>query len=62
MNSSRPSVAGNETPAADAFTERVRKGDKALYRARFAGFDEEAAEAACKQIRLSDMGCVALRK
>ena len=27
--------------AADPFTERVQKGDKALYRARFAGFDKD---------------------
>ena len=31
--------------AADPFTERVQKGDKALYRARFAGFDKATAEA-----------------
>ena len=31
--------------AADPFTERVQKGDKAYYRARFAGFDKATAEA-----------------
>ena len=47
--------------AADAFTERVRKGDKALYRARFAGFDKATAEAACKQLKRSDIDCMAVR-
>ncbi len=47
--------------AADAFTERVQKGDKALYRARFAGFDKAAAEAACKQLKRSDIDCMAVR-
>ena len=47
--------------AADPFTERVQKGDKALYRARFAGFDKTAAEAACKQLKRSDMDCMAVK-
>ncbi len=47
--------------AADPFTERVQKGDKALYRARFAGFDKETAEAACKQLKRNDFECMALK-
>jgi D-alanyl-D-alanine carboxypeptidase len=47
--------------AADPFTERVQKGDKALYRARFAGFDKATAEAACKQLKRSDFECMALK-
>lgn len=47
--------------AADPFTERVQKGDKALYRARFAGFDKAMAEAACKQLKRSDIECMALK-
>ncbi len=47
--------------AADAFTERVQKGDKALYRARFAGFDKATAEAACKLLKRSDIECMALK-
>jgi len=47
--------------AADPFTERVQKGDKALYRARFAGFDKTTAEAACKQLKRSDFECMALK-
>jgi D-alanyl-D-alanine carboxypeptidase len=46
---------------ADAFTERVQKGDKALYRARFAGFDKDMAEAACKQLKRSDIACMAVK-
>jgi D-alanyl-D-alanine carboxypeptidase len=47
--------------AADPFTERVQKGDKALYRARFAGFDKTTAETACKELKRSDFQCMALK-
>lgn len=47
--------------AADPFTERVQKGDKALYRARFAGFDKTTAEAACRQLKRNDFACLALK-
>lgn len=47
--------------AADPFTERVQKGDKALYRARFAGFDKVTAEAACRQLKHNDFACLALK-
>jgi len=47
--------------AADAFTERVEKGGKAYYRARFAGFDRATAEATCKLLKRSDMECMAVR-
>jgi D-alanyl-D-alanine carboxypeptidase len=46
---------------ADSFTERVQKGDRALYRARFAGFDRTMAEAACRQLKRSDMACITVR-
>jgi D-alanyl-D-alanine carboxypeptidase len=46
--------------AADPFTERVQKGDKALYRARFAGFDKGTAEAACRELKRNDFDCMAL--
>jgi D-alanyl-D-alanine carboxypeptidase len=46
---------------ADPFTERIQKGDKAFYRARFAGFDRSTAEAACKQLKRSDFECMALK-
>jgi len=47
--------------AKDPFTERVQKGDKALYRARFAGFDKSTAEAACRALKRSDFECMALK-
>jgi D-alanyl-D-alanine carboxypeptidase len=47
--------------AADPFTERVQKGDKALYRARFAGFDKTTAEAACKQLKRNDFECMTVK-
>jgi len=47
--------------AADPFTERIQKGDKAFYRARFAGFDKTTAEAACRQLKRSDFECMALK-
>jgi D-alanyl-D-alanine carboxypeptidase len=47
--------------AADPFTERIQKGDKAFYRARFAGFDKTTAESACKQLKRSDFECMALK-
>jgi D-alanyl-D-alanine carboxypeptidase len=46
---------------ADRFTERVQKGDKALFRARFAGFDRATAEAACRQLKRSDIACMAVK-
>jgi D-alanyl-D-alanine carboxypeptidase len=47
--------------AADPFTERVQKGDKALYRARFAGFDKSTAETACRELKRSDFQCMTLK-
>jgi D-alanyl-D-alanine carboxypeptidase len=47
--------------AADPFTERVQKGDKALYRARFAGFDKATAEAACRELKRNDFDCMAMK-
>ena len=46
---------------ADAYTERVTKGEKTYYRARFAGFDKDAAEAACKQLKRNEIACMALK-
>jgi D-alanyl-D-alanine carboxypeptidase len=46
---------------ADPFTERMQKGDKTLYRARFTGFDKTTAEAACRQLKRSDFECMALK-
>ena len=43
------------------FTERVVKGDKTLYRARFAGLDKEQAEAACQHLKKNEIACMALK-
>jgi D-alanyl-D-alanine carboxypeptidase len=47
--------------AADPFTEGVQRGDKLLFRARFAGFDKESAEIACKELKLGHFQCMALK-
>jgi D-alanyl-D-alanine carboxypeptidase len=46
---------------ADPYTERTTKGEKTYYRARFAGFDRNQAEAACKQLKRNDIACMALK-
>ncbi|MBM3609532.1 MAG: D-alanyl-D-alanine carboxypeptidase, partial [Alphaproteobacteria bacterium] len=46
---------------ATPFTEQVAKGNATLYRARFAGLDERHAEAACKALKRSGMGCFTTR-
>ncbi len=47
---------------ADSFTEPVvSRGNKKLYRARFAGLDRGEAEAVCRTLRRSDISCITLR-
>jgi D-alanyl-D-alanine carboxypeptidase len=47
---------------ADPFTEAVTaKGDKKLYRARFAGLDRDQAEAVCRTLRRSEISCITVR-
>jgi D-alanyl-D-alanine carboxypeptidase len=46
---------------ADRYTERTVKGDKTYYRARFVGFDRDRAEAVCRQLKRSEMDCLALK-
>jgi D-alanyl-D-alanine carboxypeptidase len=46
---------------ADPFTQKVAKGSKSLYRARFAGLDRREAESACKSLRRSDIPCLMLK-
>ena len=46
---------------AEPFTERVTKGATELYRARFAGFDQDAAEAACKYFKRNEIACMATK-
>ena len=47
--------------SAEPFTERVTKGDATLFRARFAGFDRDRAEAACKVLKRNEIACLALK-
>jgi D-alanyl-D-alanine carboxypeptidase len=47
---------------ADPFTETVvAKGDKKLFRARFAGLDRDQAEAVCRTLKRSDISCITVR-
>jgi D-alanyl-D-alanine carboxypeptidase len=46
---------------ADAFTERVTKGPETLYRARFAGLDEDSADAACRHFKRNRIDCFAVK-
>jgi D-alanyl-D-alanine carboxypeptidase len=47
---------------ADPFTEPVvAKGDKKLYRARFAGLERDQAEAVCRALKHSDISCITVR-
>ena len=51
-----------ELATAHPLTERVQKGEKVLYRARFTGFNKETAEVACQHLKRSDMSCIALEE
>ena len=55
------SKAKDQLSKADPFTERVAKGDKTLYRARFAGLDKDQAEAACKSLKNNEIPCMLLK-
>jgi D-alanyl-D-alanine carboxypeptidase len=54
-------VAGRLVAKADPFTEKVVKGSQELYRARFAGFDQNSAEAACKLFKRNEIACMAMK-
>jgi D-alanyl-D-alanine carboxypeptidase len=58
---SAQSMAHDLLGSADGFTERVVKGSKELYRARFAGLDKDQAEAACHYFKRNDIACMALK-
>jgi len=53
--------AKDQLGQADPFTEKVAKGDKALYRARFAGLEKAQAENACKNLKRSDIPCMVMK-
>jgi D-alanyl-D-alanine carboxypeptidase len=47
---------------AEPFTEPVvAKGDRKLFRARFAGLDRDQAEAVCRTLKRSDISCITVR-
>lgn len=47
---------------ADPFTEAVvAKGDRKLFRARFAGLDRDQAEAVCKTLKRSEISCITVK-
>jgi D-alanyl-D-alanine carboxypeptidase len=53
--------AKNLLGKADPFTERIEKGEKVLFRARFAGLEKNQAEAACKHLKRSDIPCMLVK-
>ncbi len=53
--------AGSLLGKADPFTETVSRGGKNFYRARFAGLDKDAAEAACRALKRSEISCIAIK-
>ena len=55
------SMAQSRLDKADPFTEHVTKGDKEFYRARFAGFDRDGAEALCRYFKRNDIACMVLK-
>jgi D-alanyl-D-alanine carboxypeptidase len=47
---------------ADPFTEPVvTKGEKQLFRARFAGLDRDQAEAVCRTLKRSEISCITIK-
>jgi D-alanyl-D-alanine carboxypeptidase len=46
---------------ANPFTEVFSKGSKTYYRARFAGLDQDSAEATCKVLKRADISCMTVR-
>ncbi len=47
--------------SADPYTERVAKGDKELFRARFTGLEKSQAETACKHLKRNEIPCMMLK-
>jgi D-alanyl-D-alanine carboxypeptidase len=46
---------------AEPFTEKTTKGEKTMFRARFAGLEKERAEAVCKQLKRNEIPCMFLK-
>lgn len=47
--------------SAQPFTEKVQRGGETLWRARFAGLDENEAESACRALKRSGFACFTTR-
>jgi D-alanyl-D-alanine carboxypeptidase len=60
LNSAKGKVS-SMLEKAEAYIERTVKGAKTYYRARFAGFDRDQAEALCKRLKREDITCMAVR-
>jgi D-alanyl-D-alanine carboxypeptidase len=59
---SRAKSEGRRTlTAAQPFTEKIQKGSETLYRARFAGLEEDGAELACRTLKQSGFSCFATK-
>jgi D-alanyl-D-alanine carboxypeptidase len=43
------------------FTEKVQRGRETLWRARFAGLEEDSAEAACRALKRAGFSCFATK-
>jgi hypothetical protein len=60
--SSALAMASHMLDNADPFTEVVVKGERTLYRARFAGFQrKDEAEAVCEQLKFRDIDCITIK-
>ena len=59
--SSAQSKAKHLLAHADAFTETVVKDNRTFFRARFAGFEKDEAETACKYLKRNDFACMTLK-
>jgi D-alanyl-D-alanine carboxypeptidase len=59
--STAQSKAKEQLGEAEPFTEKIAKGDRSLFRARFAGLDRPQAEAACKNLKRSEIPCLLVK-
>jgi D-alanyl-D-alanine carboxypeptidase len=55
--SERNAALGHARP----FTEKIQKGHETLWRARFAGLEEDTAEAACRALKRAGFSCFATK-
>ena len=55
------SKAKDQLGQANPFTEKVTKGDKVLFRARFTGLERDQAESACHQLKRSEIPCIVVK-